>query len=52
MLSERRGAVRTWLSVVRDAEVEGGSVFGWKRMGVEGIEMRRWDARMMRATQR
>jgi hypothetical protein len=44
--------VRTWLRVVRDAEVEGGSVFGWGRLGVEGIETRRWDARIKWAPQR
>jgi hypothetical protein len=41
-----------WLRVVRDAEVEGGSVFGWGRLGVEEIETRRWDARIKGAPQR
>ena len=39
------------MRVVRDAEVEGGRVFGWGRLGVEGIEMRRWDARVKEAPQ-
>jgi len=45
VLSERRGVVKTWESVVRLAKVEGGRLFGFESTLQEGTVMRKYVAR-------